>query len=241
VFAVAVALVSVLSHACLVLTIDLADEAGVSHHALGIVVVAAGAQVPDALASVAVAKRGEGPAAIANAVGAQVLNVLVGLGLPFALGAYARGSSVPIDPATKESVPAVLSSLALFLVLCFGGLREPRAWFARMRRRRRRRHAGDDRAWADDAVEADKGEGEGEGESDAESDADELGTAGERTAMLARNGPGAARSLERTLSVGLDAADAVVLVAAYVAALGWVGVTTNAANPAAAHARVSGA
>ena len=49
-------------------------------------VLAWGAQVPDCLASVSMAKKGLGPGAVANAVGSQIINVFIGLGLPYAIG-----------------------------------------------------------------------------------------------------------------------------------------------------------
>ena len=46
-------------------------------------VVAVGAQVPDTIQAVAVARRGMGSMAVASATGSQVINILIGLGLPW--------------------------------------------------------------------------------------------------------------------------------------------------------------
>ena len=51
----------------------------------GVTVLAWGAQVPDCLASLSMAKKGLGPGAVANAVGSQIINVFIGLGLPYAI------------------------------------------------------------------------------------------------------------------------------------------------------------
>lgn len=53
---------------------------------LGITLLAIGTSVPDALASIIVARNGEGDMAIANAVGSNVFDMLLGLGLPWFLG-----------------------------------------------------------------------------------------------------------------------------------------------------------
>ena len=50
---------------------------------LGITLVAAGGEVPDTIQSLAVAKKGYGSLAVANCIGAQVVNIGVGLGLPW--------------------------------------------------------------------------------------------------------------------------------------------------------------
>jgi len=70
---------------------------------MGVYVIAVGAQVPDTLQAVAVARRGLGSMAVASAVGSQVINVLVGLGLPWLLSSSAgrevaiKGRSELID------------------------------------------------------------------------------------------------------------------------------------------------
>ena len=58
---------------------------GIPAPVMGMYVVAVGAQVPDAIQAVAVARRGLGSMAVASATGSQVVNVLVGLGLPWLL------------------------------------------------------------------------------------------------------------------------------------------------------------
>ena len=52
---------------------------------MGLTIVAAGTSVPDAISSVVVAKSGEGDMAVSNAIGSNVFDILLGLGLPFLL------------------------------------------------------------------------------------------------------------------------------------------------------------
>ena len=74
----------------------------------GVTVLAWGAQVPDCLASLSMAKKGLGPGAVANAVGSQIINVFIGLGLPYAIagssplntGGASTTSSQPESTAT---------------------------------------------------------------------------------------------------------------------------------------------
>lgn len=52
---------------------------------MGLTFVAAGVSVPDALSSVAVIKEGYGDMAVSNAVGSNVFDILICLGLPWFL------------------------------------------------------------------------------------------------------------------------------------------------------------
>lgn len=50
---------------------------------LGIVLVAVGAEIPDCVQSVQAARRGFASMALSSCLGAQVLNIAIGLGLPW--------------------------------------------------------------------------------------------------------------------------------------------------------------
>jgi len=74
---------------CLSLQVDFAARAGcvmkVPGIVMGLVVIAAGTSVPDALSSILVAKNGQGDMAVANVLGSNVFNIFLGLGLPWFL------------------------------------------------------------------------------------------------------------------------------------------------------------
>mgnify|MGYP001243538114 CR=1 FL=1 len=57
----------------------------IPHVVMGQVVLAAGSSVPDALSSVAVAKQGMGDMAIANAIGSNIFDIWLGLGVPWSI------------------------------------------------------------------------------------------------------------------------------------------------------------
>jgi Ca2+/Na+ antiporter len=61
----------------------------------GVMLVCLGAEVPDLIQCVSVAKRGYGSMAIANVVGSQVINILIGLGLPWFISS-SIGSDVKV-------------------------------------------------------------------------------------------------------------------------------------------------
>jgi len=64
------------------------DLTGISLAYLGFVVVAVGAEVPDTIQSVTVARRGYGSMAVANCTSSQIVNICLGLGLPWTVSAF---------------------------------------------------------------------------------------------------------------------------------------------------------
>ena len=52
---------------------------------MGLTFIAAGVSVPDALSGIAVVKEGHGDMAVSNAIGSNVLDILICLGLPWFL------------------------------------------------------------------------------------------------------------------------------------------------------------
>merc|ERR1719262_1193139 len=50
---------------------------------MGLVFLAAGTSIPDAFASMAAARKGEGDMAVSNALGSNIFDILLGLGLPW--------------------------------------------------------------------------------------------------------------------------------------------------------------
>ena len=78
------------------------DLSGLPLSLFGIVLVAVGAEIPDTISSLAVARRGYGSMAISNSCGSQITNILFGLGLPWTMAnliALGAGNKVKgIDP-----------------------------------------------------------------------------------------------------------------------------------------------
>ena len=70
------------------------ETSGLPLSLFGIVLVAVGAEIPDGVQSLSVARRGYGAMALSNSCGAQITNVLFGLGLPWTIAniaGYSRG------------------------------------------------------------------------------------------------------------------------------------------------------
>jgi K+-dependent Na+/Ca+ exchanger-like protein len=79
---------------------------GIPEVVMGTLVLAAGTSVPDALSSVSVAKAGQGDMAVANAVGSNVFDIWLGLGLPWLAFLPSRGGFETVS--TRQLWPSVL-------------------------------------------------------------------------------------------------------------------------------------
>ncbi|KAF4671749.1 hypothetical protein FOL47_001247 [Perkinsus chesapeaki] len=82
---------------------------------MGLVFLAAGTSVPDALGSIAVAKQGEGDMAVSNAIGSNVFDIMLGLGVPWTLK-LAMGKKVLFTGATS-TLPQYILILTVVLLL----------------------------------------------------------------------------------------------------------------------------
>jgi len=92
---------------------------------MGVTVLAAGTSVPDAIGSLLVARDGQGDMAVSNAIGSNVFDILLGLGLPWSLSCIFYGTSVPVDAQNLEPMSIILFSTlaAVYLVTVASGFR----------------------------------------------------------------------------------------------------------------------
>ncbi|XP_067099217.1 sodium/potassium/calcium exchanger 4a [Osmerus mordax] len=89
---------------------------GIPDVIMGITFLAAGTSVPDCIASLIVARQGLGDMAVSNTIGSNVFDILVGLGVPWAIQTMAvdYGSEVMINSrGLVYSVVLLLGSVAL--------------------------------------------------------------------------------------------------------------------------------
>merc|ERR1719316_1223037 len=85
---------------------------------MGILVLSIGTSVPDAIGSMIAARKGEADMAIANAIGSNVFDILLGLGLPWFLRSITRGASVCVDTNGIWIAVAILfGTVWLFLII----------------------------------------------------------------------------------------------------------------------------
>lgn len=83
---------------------------------MGLIFLAAGTSVPDALGSIAVAKQGEGDMAVANAFGSNVFDILLGLGVPWFLSTACMGTKVIFPGAGGQLLEWILILTAILIL-----------------------------------------------------------------------------------------------------------------------------
>jgi len=90
---------------------------------MGITLLAAGTSIPDALSSVAVARRGHGDMAVSSSIGSNIFDILIGLPLPwFIYGAIMRPAigpdlGAPYVVIKSESLAVMILSLFVMVAL----------------------------------------------------------------------------------------------------------------------------
>jgi len=90
---------------------------GIHPAVMGVTVLAAGTSVPDAIGSLLVARDGHGDMAVSNAIGSNVFDILLGLGLPWTLSNLITGEAVPVDAnGLLPSSILLLATLALVYI-----------------------------------------------------------------------------------------------------------------------------
>lgn len=84
---------------------------------MGLTFLAMGTSIPDALGSISVAKDGHGDMAVSNAVGSNVFDICMGLGLPWAIKAISNGGDAMKICDTSDIIPSMFILLGIIAVL----------------------------------------------------------------------------------------------------------------------------
>lgn len=84
---------------------------------MGLVVLAIGTSVPDALGSMIAARGGEANMAIANAVGSNVFDVLIGLGFPWFLRGIIMEPMEVDREGIEQNVIILFCTAILFVII----------------------------------------------------------------------------------------------------------------------------
>lgn len=117
VFIISIGLISLLSWILVNSAVNISAALGVPEFLVGITIVAIGTSVPDLISSAIVAKQGKHGMAINNAIGSNIFDILIGLGLPFLLYMLIHGSGFELaSDNLLFSVSALLGSAVLLLV-----------------------------------------------------------------------------------------------------------------------------
>ncbi|MBD3300502.1 MAG: calcium/sodium antiporter [Candidatus Moranbacteria bacterium] len=85
---------------------------------IALTILAMGTSIPDLMSSVIVARRGRGGMAISNALGSNIFDILIGLGLPWALMIYIKPDR-HITVSTENLMSSIFLLFATVLVIFF--------------------------------------------------------------------------------------------------------------------------
>ncbi len=97
--------------------IGVAHELGVPEVIIGLTILAAGTSIPDLISSLIVAKEGRGDMAISNAIGSNIFDILIGLGLPWVIMLVFFQDPIIVDNTNLSS--SIMLLLATIICIFF--------------------------------------------------------------------------------------------------------------------------
>ncbi len=115
-FLLAIAWISLYSYMMVWMITVIGFTLGIPDTVMGLTFIAAGVSVPDALSGIAVVKEGHGDMAVSNAIGSNVFDILVCLGIPWFL------ETAVVDPGSYVDVRSkglLYSTFSLFSTVVF--------------------------------------------------------------------------------------------------------------------------
>ncbi|MFV0554669.1 MAG: calcium/sodium antiporter [Mangrovibacterium sp.] len=117
VFVASIVLIAALSWLMVEGAVGIAHITGIPESIIALTILAAGTSVPDLISSMVVAKQGRGDMAISNALGSNIFDILVGLGLPFLIYILTHGENVLAEgEGMLRSSVILFGSLIIFLL-----------------------------------------------------------------------------------------------------------------------------
>lgn len=118
VFFISIVLIAALSWVLVEAAIIFSYVLNIPEAIIGLTVLAIGTSVPDLISSLIVAKQGRGDMAVSNAIGSNIFDVLVGLGLPFLIAMLIYGGEISASGQNLfESSAILFASIIVFGLL----------------------------------------------------------------------------------------------------------------------------
>ncbi len=116
VFLISIALIAATCWVLVESAIGLSDILGVPKMVIGLIVLGIGTSVPDIVSSAIVAKQGRGGMAVSNAIGSNIFDIFIGLGLPWLLKSIITNDSIATSTeGLGVAVGLLLGSILLIL------------------------------------------------------------------------------------------------------------------------------
>lgn len=121
IFIISIALIAGLSWVLVESAVVIAEIMHIPAAIVALTILAAGTSIPDMISSIVVAKQGRGDMAISNAVGSNIFDILVGLGIPWVVIILISGNTVPVVKENLLSSVFLLFAtvITIFFLLLF--------------------------------------------------------------------------------------------------------------------------
>lgn len=116
-FNVSVLLIGLISWFLVEYAIVFSEAINIPPVIVALTILAGGTSIPDMIASIVVARQGRGEMAIANAVGSNIFDILIGLGLPWVIAIIALGETVIVGTADLWSSAIILMGTVVLLFI----------------------------------------------------------------------------------------------------------------------------
>ncbi len=117
-FTMSIVLIAAMSWVLVDQILVIADGFNINATFLALTVLAAGTSIPDLIGSIVVARQGRGDMAVSNAVGSNIFDILVGLGLPWVIYGLVHGGQV-ITVSTDNLLASILLLFATVVAIMF--------------------------------------------------------------------------------------------------------------------------
>lgn len=115
VFLESIIIIAALSWVLVELAVVISAELNIPESIVALTVIAIGTSIPDLFSSMIVARQGRGDMAVSNAIGSNIFDILVGLGLPFLIFLLISGGSV--DSSQGDLISSVIILFASVILL----------------------------------------------------------------------------------------------------------------------------
>lgn len=114
-FVVSVIIIAAISWVLVENAVTLANALNVPPLIIALTVLAGGSSIPDLIASLLVAREGRGEMAVSNAVGSNIFDITIGLGLPWLLVLLFQGGTIMVGNENLWTSTVVLLGTVLIL------------------------------------------------------------------------------------------------------------------------------
>ena len=116
VFFFSILIIAALSWVLVELAVIISEDLRIPEAIIALTVLAIGTSIPDLFSSLMVARQGRGEMAVSNAIGSNIFDILVGLGLPFLIVMVISGGIIDAGGDLMSST-VILSGSVILLIL----------------------------------------------------------------------------------------------------------------------------